>query len=655
MVFAVAPLIVAACNSSENSDSGPASAGADSDWTPPGVNCPDGCTVVNPSAPHFVSLEAAQVVDGSIESGSGTGELEIDRGTRAVKGSVSTTGLDAVEVTLNRGYAGENGPVLARFDKISASEWSLPPSATLTSGDAAAMDTGGLYVIATSATSPDGAVRGQVRRPGAVQVYFFTLFGSQIIPSVTSSASATAAITTSAAVAESGVVGGKEDLVLHVNVHGLNDVTSVHVHEAMAGANGPVLVDLVQDAANADHWFTSRTLFDDDAIAGFENGYCVSGGCDYPLYLDVHTGSYPDGELRAQLGFPSLVQFVSLSGDDVVPGFSSINSGTVATTITDIVDWEWTLELTMNLNLEGLDDAMSVTLNYAPVGQNGPVVYSLERDPDRSGRWFGKTLLIEPDVTLAHGWYFSVTTPDYPDGELRGQWETHFNSWLWVLQDGFFAKSVSPADGSTNTSWPSVITIDLNRDIEAESVGLDIVDLLASGGDAIFNNGNDLPITPVAVAADGETLIIELGENPQAVDVYQLRIGGVMAAETGQVIEPQFISTFAVDSSHPSPSFAQLQQEIFTPNCAQAGCHGGAKPALGLDLSAGTAFENIVNVPSAESDGLDLVEPGEPEASYIVAKLFKPWWDPHPYGQPRLSNASMQRLRQWIAEGAQNN
>jgi hypothetical protein len=636
-------LTVVACSGDEDAN--------DSEWSPPDVlDCSGGCTVVQPSAPHGVTLDAAQVVNGSIDSDRGSGELELDRESGVIRGTITLTADDIDTVTLNRGYAGEDGPILVRFDKIGDFEWSLPPAHKLSAQDVAAMDSGGLYVDATSVRSPTGGIRGQVVRGGAVKVYFYTLFGSQVAPATASTATAKAAITTSAVVDGYWAVGGYEDIVLHVNVYGLVDVRSVHVHEAFAGENGPIVVDLARDSANPDHWSSRQSLFDELAKAAFRSGYCLNGSCDPRLYVDVHTDSHPDGELRAQLGYRTEVQFAALSGDDVVPSVQSSRSGTVATTITDIVGWYWTLELTMNVNLGDIDDATAVTLNYAPVGQNGPMVYSLERDPARSNHWRGRTLLDEPAGAEAHGWYFNVTTASFPSGELRAQRSTQFNR--WAPEDSFSVNTVNPADGSTIVSWPSTITVEFNRDLLATSVGPGAVGLLASGGDASFGDGNELPIMPVAVNVVGSTMTIDVGQNEQANDVYRLSINDVAAADTGQL--HRFFSTFAVDNSHPSPAFAELQRDVFTPSCAQAGCHGGARPAFGLDLSADVAFDNIVNVASAEDPSIDIVEPGNANASYIVRKLFKPWWDPHPPGQPRLSNAAMQRLRQWIDEGAQN-
>ena len=642
-IVSVGIQLTAGCNSETTSQAG-AQAGAAN------ASSDGGFTVVDPSSPHRVELVAAQVIGGSVETGSGYGELRIDRQTGAIQGTITLDGISAAEVTLNRGHAGEIGPVVVGFDNVGGNDWSLPPSSALTAKDIEEMDTGGLYVTVASAKSPGGAVRGQVVRSGAVGVAFFTGFGSQVIPATRSAATASVAVTTSSAVMPTGIVGQARDVELHVNLHALDDVSAVHVHQALAGENGPVVAELVQDPADPMHWFSRQALFDDDAILAFERGYCSNGSCDPRLYVDVHTAANPGGELRAQLGHRTTVQFVALTADDVVPGVPSAPAGMVGVTITDIVGWDWTFELTMHANLHGLDEASAVTLNYGPVGQNGPAVYSLQRDPNRADHWFGRTLLNEPVSHAAFGWYFSVSTPEFPDGQLRGQWDTQINGWL---DEGFRVTGIDPADGLTVNAWPAVITVEFNQEILASSAGTDTVRLMASGGDARFDDGNEWQVTPVSVTANGATLSIVLSELADAKDFYQLNIGELMAAEAPLLLKPRVISTFEIDPAHPSPTFARLQQEIFTPGCAQGGCHSGPRAAFGLDLSAGNALGNIVNVASNEAPDIDLVEPGDPEASYILSKLFRPWWNAHPAGQARLSNASLQRLRQWIDEGAQ--
>ena len=69
------------------------------------------------------------------------------------------------------------------------------------------------------------------------------------------------------------------------------------------------------------------------------------------------------------------------------------------------------------------------------------------------------------------------------------------------------------------------------------------------------------------------------------------------------------------------PTLADVQAQVFTPNCASSGCHAGTDAREGLDLTAGSAFENTVDVPSSQVPGIMRVEPGEPSDSYLFIKI----------------------------------
>ncbi|MBI4914387.1 MAG: hypothetical protein HY825_00940 [Acidobacteria bacterium] len=71
----------------------------------------------------------------------------------------------------------------------------------------------------------------------------------------------------------------------------------------------------------------------------------------------------------------------------------------------------------------------------------------------------------------------------------------------------------------------------------------------------------------------------------------------------------------------PDATYTRVQAEIFTPSCALSGCHAGAAPQSGLDLSAGVAYQGIVGVPSVERADLNRIEPRDPERSYLVKKV----------------------------------
>jgi hypothetical protein len=110
------------------------------------------------------------------------------------------------------------------------------------------------------------------------------------------------------------------------------------------------------------------------------------------------------------------------------------------------------------------------------------------------------------------------------------------------------------------------------------------------------------------------------------------------------------------------PTLASIQEKIFTPTCAYAGCHTASHP-LGVDLtSEGTSHSTLVDVLSSLC-GNDRVEPGVPDASCLVWKLEGPdaGWFYNGYQMPRgdnpvspnpLSPEQIAAIRGWIQDGA---
>ena len=101
--------------------------------------------------------------------------------------------------------------------------------------------------------------------------------------------------------------------------------------------------------------------------------------------------------------------------------------------------------------------------------------------------------------------------------------------------------------------------------------------------------------------------------------------------------------------------FKSIQDNIFTPICSR--CHIGASAPETLQLDAAHSYSSLVGIPSKEQPGVQRVEAGDPDSSYIIRKLEG---DPSisgdrmPFGGPYLSQATIDIIKQWIQAGAQN-
>lgn len=109
------------------------------------------------------------------------------------------------------------------------------------------------------------------------------------------------------------------------------------------------------------------------------------------------------------------------------------------------------------------------------------------------------------------------------------------------------------------------------------------------------------------------------------------------------------------DPPDPTATFTRVQAEVFTASCALAGCHSGPNPQVGLDLSAGRAWAQTVNVRAVESSRLRIA-PGDPDASYLVSKVKGDatiTGSRMPFGGA-LPSKDLQLLVDWVRRGAPN-
>jgi hypothetical protein len=110
-------------------------------------------------------------------------------------------------------------------------------------------------------------------------------------------------------------------------------------------------------------------------------------------------------------------------------------------------------------------------------------------------------------------------------------------------------------------------------------------------------------------------------------------------------------------------SLSENVQPVFTFNCAVSGCHDRAIGESGLVLEEGSLFDastGIVDVASQQALLLR-VQPFDSQASYLIHKLqgtqgtVGGGGEQMPFGATPLDDATIQVIRDWIDEGAQDN
>lgn len=106
----------------------------------------------------------------------------------------------------------------------------------------------------------------------------------------------------------------------------------------------------------------------------------------------------------------------------------------------------------------------------------------------------------------------------------------------------------------------------------------------------------------------------------------------------------------------PTATFTRVQNEIFTPTCAQLGCHDTIGRQQGQILTSGRGYANTVGVASVEMPQLKRVTPGDVPNSYLYRKITGAGitGDRMPQALPPLSSAQIKLIRDWIRRGAPN-
>jgi hypothetical protein len=124
----------------------------------------------------------------------------------------------------------------------------------------------------------------------------------------------------------------------------------------------------------------------------------------------------------------------------------------------------------------------------------------------------------------------------------------------------------------------------------------------------------------------------------------------------GRLKEPTDPGVGAGDPIDPTATFTRVQNEIFTPTCAQLGCHDPLGRQEGMILSSGRAYAMIVGVPSVETPSLQRITPSDPSNSYLYRKITGAGitGDRMPQNGPYLSDAQAKLVRDWIRRGAPN-
>lgn len=233
------------------------------------------------------------------------------------------------------------------------------------------------------------------------QTYSVTLSGKQEVPMNNSMQTATATVELDESLMQFRAT---------LDASSVEGFSAAHIHDGDLGENGDVAFAF--EATSEGMYEVAITDLDESSIADLMDG---------DWYINLHTEAFADGELRAQIvpDTTSIITF-ALNGNQQVPmndtdamgyGYASYDSAST--------------ELKLRAVTMGLDDATAAHIHTGKLGSNGDVFVVLEQDDEIMTDWVvpeGTT--IDSDtlaVLLDGGHYVNIHTPEFANGEIRGQ------------------------------------------------------------------------------------------------------------------------------------------------------------------------------------------------------------------------------------------
>jgi hypothetical protein len=189
--------------------------------------------------------------------------------------------FDANQAHIHRGFAGVNGAVVVPLDHRRRLSFGF---ARLSPSDVALLQAGALYTNVHSRRFPGGEVRGQLLRLGEA-LYTAPLSGAEEVPPRPTTATGHLAI----------ILNSQQDRFrASGSFTGLSSAsTAAHIHTGVFGANGAVRFPLtIAPAAMLSGALSRMQAVDAADVAALDAG---------ELYVNVHSVTFPDGEIRGQL------------------------------------------------------------------------------------------------------------------------------------------------------------------------------------------------------------------------------------------------------------------------------------------------------------------------------------------------------------------
>jgi hypothetical protein len=216
----------------------------------------------------------------------------------------------------------------------------------------------------------------------------------------------------------------RDSICIEGTFNGLSGpITGIHIHEAMPGMSGGVVLDLMP--------YMSGNHLKGTVAGSALTPQFIQKMFSGMFYLNVHTSANPNGEIRGQImAEEDLGMHVRLDGNQEVPA--------VATNATGL-GFFWLAKHNGKLSFRVVVDGLSGPITGAHLhknvmGQNGPVAEDLMMYIN------GNTIVGSVDPTayltalMMDSLYINIHTTANPNGEIRGQLMKkpylHYDAWM---------------------------------------------------------------------------------------------------------------------------------------------------------------------------------------------------------------------------------
>jgi hypothetical protein len=355
-------------------------------------------------------LQAGQQTDTVVSAASGVVIVKYNTATNVLQLNGNYRNLTAtISASHIHGPAdsGFNAPVLFDLTNSGGTIGTLRGTAMLTEPQEVELLAGRMYTNVHTDTYPGGEIRAQLTTTtdGQTEQFVARLQGAQEVPPDSSLATGMAYVL---------VDKTTHMLYLTGSYAGLTSAAvNAHIHRAAPHIAGPVIVPVVftpTSTGTIDTALTISTTVEADILNGNS-------------YVNVHSGTFPTGELRGQLTQLSQMWFFAnaLEGSQEFPMNASTARGTVIAKYNSETN-----VLILTGDYQNLNATISGSHIHGPAGlqENAGILFDVENSGGTIGTLTDTSTLTEAQEAelLAGRLYVNVhSTGTYAAGEIRAQ------------------------------------------------------------------------------------------------------------------------------------------------------------------------------------------------------------------------------------------